>query len=139
MDLGNKNNITIMKKYCLNGSCPKLEKGKTYEEKVSICSKCIDKVYKYDMLKIIEELLKQQETNPTLKRYTKGKGLELSDKDIERVLVLLSEEKSVNAIKEETGYSWRTISNIKNLSFKNEDNNAKIKQIKQELKGKGKL
>ena len=139
MNLGNKNNIVVMQKYCLNGSCPKLEKGKTYEEKVSICSKCIDKVYKYDMMKIIEELLKQQETNPTLKRYTKGKGLELSEKDIERVLLLINDGKSTNQIKEECGYSWRTIDNIRNLTFKNEDNNAKIKQIKQQLKGKGKL
>lgn len=139
MNLGNEKNVLIMKKFCLGGSCPKLEKAKTYEEKVSICSKCIDKIYKYDMLLIIEELLKNQEKTPKLERYSKGKGLELSDKDVERVLVLLSEGKSVNQVKEETGYSWRTINNIKNLSFKNEDNNRRVVEIKRELKMKGRV
>lgn len=139
MNFGTKTNLGILRDNCLFGVCPKREKGKTYEEKVSICSKCIDKVYKFDMLEIIEELVKEQESSPKLERYNKGKGLELSDKDIEKVLVLLSEGKSVNQVKEETGYSWRTINNIKNLSFKNEDNNRRVVEIKRELKMKGRV
>ena len=139
MNLGIENNLKIVKKYCLDGKCPKLEKAKTYEERVSICAACIDKVYKFDMLEIIGTLLNENEKKPTLNRYCKGKGIELSDKDIERVLILISEEKTTNQIKEETGYSWRTIDHIRNQSFKNEDNNERVRQIKRELKLKGRV
>lgn len=139
MNLGVENNLKIVKKYCLDGKCPKLEKAKTYEEKVSVCSTCIDKVYKYDLLELVASMLNENEKKPTLSRYSKGKGIELSDKDIERVLILISEEKTTNNIKEETGYSWRTINNIRNLTFKNPDNNEKVKEIKRELQLKGRL
>lgn len=139
MNLGTENNLKIVKKFCIGTQCPKLQKAKTYEEKVSVCSQCIDKLYKYDMLVLIEELLKEKEKTPKLERYRKGKGLELSDKDVERVLLLIKEEKTTNQIKEETGYSWRTIDHIRNLTFKNPDNNEKVKQIKRELQLKGRL
>ena len=49
MDLGNKANLAIIKKYCLaDGGCPKLKKCKDYTEKVQVCSQCIDKVYKFE-------------------------------------------------------------------------------------------
>lgn len=139
MNLGTDKNLEIMQKWCINGNCAKLQKAKTYEEKVSACSMCRDVITKYDAVCVIEYLSKEHEKGSSLKRYEKGKGLQLSNKEIERVLTLIDEGHTINQIKEQTGYSWRTISNIKHLTFKNEDNNARIKLIRLKLQTKDKL
>lgn len=134
MDLGNKNNLNIIKKYCLvDGGCPKLAKCKDYTERVKVCSQCIDKVYKYDMVEILRELYATPTSPPKPTPPRTGKGTELSDREIKDVLLLYRQGNSINKVSEELHLQFRTVKNVINKSFKNESSNRKVEKNEKEL------
>ena len=141
MDLGNKDNLEIIKKYCLvEGGCPKLRKCKSYQEKVQVCSQCIDKIYKYDMVEILRELYGNQGTTPTKPVPPKtGKGTEKNITQIKKILLLHKDGKSINKIANLLHFSHRTVKNVVNMSFENESSNEKVKRAREELEKDGLL
>lgn len=136
MDLGNANNLKIIKKYCLaDGGCPKLKKCKDYTERVQICSQCIDKVYKYDMVEILRELYSDKGSTPKPTPPRTGKGTELSVAKIRLILDLYyNHNKSINEIRLELHLQYLTVKNVIHQSFKNQTSNEKIRKIKEEMK-----
>lgn len=145
MDLGNKNNLEIIKKFCLvEGGCPKLKKCNGYQEKVAICSQCIDKIYKYDMIELLRELYNPTTTTTptpptTSTRSTTGKSTELNKIQIEKILVLHSKGSTLNRIAKDLNIQFRTVKNVVNQSFKNEKSNQKVKDILEEMQKDGLL
>lgn len=137
MDIGNEKNLQIIKKYCLaDGGCPKLKKCKSYTERVQVCSQCIDKVYKWDMVEILRELYANQGTSqpkpPTPPKT--GKGTELSTAKIKLILdYYYNQGKSVNEIRKELHLQHLTVKNVINEGFKNESSNEKVRKIKEEM------
>ena len=138
MDLGNKTNLDIIKKYCLaDGGCPKLKKCKDYTEKVQVCSQCIDKVYKFDMVEILRELYGDKDSTPTHAKPTPpttGKGTEQSTAEIGRILDLYyNEGLNMNQIRKELHLQHLTVKNVINESFKNPTSNEKVRLVKEEM------
>lgn len=138
MDLGNKTNLDIIKKYCLaDGGCPKLKKCKDYTEKVQVCSQCIDKVYKFDMVEILRELYGDKGSTPTPAKPTPpttGKGTEQSTAEIGRILDLYyNEGLNMNQIRKELHLQHLTVKNVINESFKNPTSNEKVRLVKEEM------
>ena len=138
MDLGNKNNLEIIKKYCLaDGGCPKLKRCKDYTEKVQVCSQCIDKVYKFDMVEILRELYGDKGSTPTPAKPTPprtGKGTEQSTAEIGRILDLYyNEGLNMNQIRKELHLQHLTVKNVINESFKNPTSNEKVRLVKEEM------
>lgn len=136
MDLGNKTNLDIIKKYCLaDGGCPKLKKCKDYTEKVQVCSQCIDKVYKFDMVEILRELYGDKgstSTKPT--PPTTGKGTELSTAKIRLILDYYHNQgMSINQIRQELHLQHLTVKNVIYQTFKNETSNEKVRKVKEEM------
>ncbi len=133
MDLGNKTNLDIIKKFCLvDGGCPKLAKCKDYTERVKVCSQCIDKVYKYDMVEILRELYATPTSSPL--PPGKGKNTEQSVAQIRKILSLYHyEEWSINKIAKELHLQHLTVKNVVNCSFKNECSNQKVQNVKNEM------
>ena len=132
-DVGNKTNIEIIKKYCLaEGGCPKLSKCKDYAQRVKECSKCTDKVYKYDMIEIMRELYATPTSSPL--PPGKGKATEQSVAQIRRILSLYHYEKcSINKIAKELHLQHLTVKNVVNCSFENECSNQKVQNVKNEM------
>ena len=138
MDLGNKTNLDIIKKYCLvDGGCPKLKKCKSYQEKVQVCSQCIDKVYKYDMVEILRELYGDKGSTPTPAKPTPprtGKGTERSTTEIKRILEMYyNKGMNINQIRKELHLQHLTVKNVVNMSFKNPTSNEKVRLVKEEM------
>lgn len=138
MDLGNKTNLDIIKKYCLaDGGCPKLKKCKDYTEKVQVCSQCIDKIYKFDMVEILRELYGDKGSTPTPAKPTPpttGKGTEQSTAEIGRILDLYyNEGLNMNQIRKELHLQHLTVKNVINESFKNPTSNEKVRLVKEEM------
>lgn len=133
MDLGNKTNLGIIKKFCLaDGGCAKLRKCKSYTEKVQVCSQCIDKVYKYDMVELLRELYATPKSSAPIPPKT-GKGTELNKSQIRNVLDLHKSGKSLNFIATELHLSFRTVKNVVNRSFKNSKANEKVEEVWKEM------
>jgi len=140
MDLGNKTNLEIIKKFCLvEGGCPKLRKCRTYEEKMAVCSQCIDKVYKYDLIELLRELYAATPTtsSPAPTRNKSGKSTELNKVQIEKILTLHNQGLTINKIAVELNIQFRTVKNVINQSFKNEDANLKVKEILEDMQKDG--
>lgn len=133
MDLGNRTNLEIIKKFCLvDGGCPKLSKCKDYTERVKVCSQCIDKVYKFDMVEILRELYATPTyTKPTPPRT--GKSTELSKGKIKEILLLHKDGLNINQIATELHLQFRTVKNVVNKSFKNSLANEKVEEVEKEL------
>ena len=136
MDLGIEQNLKIAEKYCLNPhGCPKL-KGKTdYNEKLAICAGCTNYLNKIDMVDLLT-YYHNTSTPPTTHTPTPrtGKGTELSKYDIERILTLYHIDlQPITRISLECGYSFRTVKNVVNQSFKNSKSNEKVQKIKEEM------
>lgn len=133
MDLGNRTNLEIIKKFCLvDGGCPKLSKCKDYTERVKVCSQCIDKVYKYDMVEILRELYATPTSSPL--PPGKGKSTELSKAQIEKILTLYHSEKwSINRIAKDLHLQHLTVKNVIYGTFKSEYANEKVQNIKNEM------
>ena len=133
MDLGNKTNLEIIKKYCLAvGGCSKLRKCKSCAESVQVCSHCIDKVYKYDMVQLLRELYATPKVSAPTPPKT-GKGTELNRSQIRNILELHKSDKSLNYIATELHLSFRTVKNVVNRSFKNERANQKVEEVWKEM------
>lgn len=133
MDLGNKVNLDIIKKFCLAaGGCSKLRKCKSYTEKVQVCSQCIDKVYKYDMVELLRELYATPKGSAPTPPKT-GKGTELNRSQIRKILELHKMGNSLNYIATELHLSFRTVKNVVNRSFKNERANQKVEEVWKEM------
>ena len=138
MDLGNKANLSIIMKYCLaDGGCPKLKKCKDYTEKVQVCSQCIDKVYKFDMVEILRELYGDKGSTSTPAKPTPprtGKGTERSTTEIKRILDMYHNKgMTINQIRKELHLQHLTVKNVVNMSFKNETSNEKVRKVKEEM------
>ena len=133
MDLGNKTNLEIIKKFCLAaGGCAKLRKCKSYTERVQVCSQCIDKVYKYDMVELLRELYATPKGSAPTPPKT-GKGTELNKSQIRNVLDLHKSGKCMNSIATELHLSFRTVKNVINRSFKNSKANEKVEEVWKEM------
>ena len=133
MDLGNKTNLEIIKKFCLAaGGCAKLRKCKSYTERVQVCSQCIDKVYKYDMVELLRELYATPKGSVPTPPKT-GKGTELNKSQIRNILELHKNGKSLNGIATELHLSFRTVKNVVNRSFKNTKANKKVEEVWKEM------
>ena len=135
MNVGLKNNIKIAEKYCLAPEgCPKL-KGKTdYNEKLAICAGCTNYLNKIDLVELLQHYYTSSPTTTKPPTPTTGKGTELSKADIKKILTLYHIECiPITRIAQDYGFSFRTVKNVVNQSFKNPTSNKKVEEILKEM------
>ena len=143
MNLGIDKNLKIAEKYCFaDGGCKKL-KGKTdYNERLSICAGCTNYLNKIDLIDLLDYYRTTTPTpsSPTSSIQRTGKRTEQSIPKIKKVLLLYHVDGlSITAIQNELKLQFRTVKNIVNQSFKNEDSNEKVRKAKEELEKDGLL
>ena len=145
MDLGIDKNLKIAEKYCFaEGGCKKL-KGKTdYNERLSICAGCTKYLNKIDLIDLLNHYRATSSSSPSLSTSSSpprtGKRTEQSIPRIKKVLLLYYvEDKSLTAIQNELSLQFRTVKNIVNMSFTNEESNKKVQRAKEELEKDGLL
>lgn len=136
-------NLKIAEKYCFaEGGCKKL-KGKTdYAERMTICASCNNYLHKIDLIDLLSYYRTTTPTpsSPTSSIQRTGKRTEQSIPKIKKVLLLYHVDGlSITAIQNELKLQFRTVKNIVNMSFKNEDSNEKVKRAKEELEKDGLL
>lgn len=137
MNRGFKKNMEIAEHLCLTpGGCPKLKGKVEYQERVSVCAGCNNVLNKIDLVDLLNHLY----TNPSSPTTTKpptpttGKGTELSKSDIKKILTLYHIDLiPITRIASDYGFSFRTVKNVVNQSFKNPTSNEKVKKIKDEM------
>ena len=136
MNRGLDVNLKIAESLCLTpGGCPKL-KGKTeYQERVSVCAGCNNVLNKVDLVDLLNHL--HTSYSPTTTKPptpTTGKGTELSKADIRKILTLYHIDLiPITRIAKDHGFSFRTVKNVVNQSFKNPTSNEKVQKIKDEM------
>lgn len=145
MDLGIDKNLEIAEKYCFaDGGCPKL-KGKTdYNERMTTCAGCNNYLNKIDLIDLLNHYRATSSSSSSLSTSSSpprtGKRTEQSIPRIKKVLLLYYvEDKSLTAIQKELSLQFRTVKNIVNMSFTNEESNKKVQRAKEELEKDGLL
>lgn len=138
MNKGIKTNLKIAESWCLNpNGCPKLKGITDYQERVNKCGGCTNVMNKIDLVDLLNHLYNSNDDTPTITKTPTprtGKGTELSKYDIERILTLYHIDlQPITRISLECGYSFRTVKNVVNQSFKNSKSNEKVRKIKEEL------
>lgn len=140
MNRGIDINMKIAECWCLNpNGCPKLKGITEYQEKVNKCGGCTDVLNKIDLVELLNHLYNSTECTPTTTDTkpplpTHGKGTELSRSDIKKILTFYHIDLiPITRIAKENGFSYRTVKNVVNQTFKNETSNEKVKKIKDEM------
>lgn len=138
MNKGFKTNMKIAESLCLTpGGCPKLKGVTNYAERVTKCAGCTNVLNKIDLVDLLKQLHTDGTPTTTTTKPatpTTGKGTELSKVDIRKILTLYHIDLiPITRIASDYGFSFRTVKNVVNQSFKNPTSNEKVKNIKDEM------
>ena len=138
MNRGIKTNLKIAECWCLNpNGCPKLKGITEYQEKVNKCGGCTDVLNKIDLVDLLNHLYHSNDATPTTTKPPTpktGKGTELSNVDIKKILTLYHIDLiPITRIAKENGFSFRTVKNVVNQTFKNETSNERVRKIKEKM------
>ena len=141
MNKGFKTNMKIAESLCLTpGGCPKLKGVTNYAERVTKCAGCTNVLNKVDLVDLLSQL--HNNDTPTTKPPipTTGKGTELNNSEIRKILTLYHIDLiPITRIASDYRFSFRTVKNVVNQSFKNETSNEKVRRIIEEMKNDGRV
>ena len=143
MNHGFKKNMEIAEHSCLTpGGCPKLKGITDYQERVTKCAGCTNVLNKVDLVDLLNHL-HNTSSSPTSTKPptpTTGKGTEQSIWKIKKILTLHYVDLiPITRIASDYGFSFRTVKNVVNQSFKNETSNEKVRRAIDEMKKDGLL
>ena len=102
------------------------------------CTNVLNKVDLVDLLSQLHNNDTPTTTKPPIP--TTGKGTELNNSEIRKILTLYHIDLiPITRIASDYRFSFRTVKNVVNQSFKNETSNEKVRRIIDEMKNDGLL